>query len=197
MGEKRRSGVRAGPLPAAVYALIAVLFLNGATGTLFFAHARPDPLAKADAIVVLGGEHDGREAYGLKLAGQGYAPTVLMSDPYGPRDPVMKRYCRRQADIEVICRPPVPSTTRGEALMTRALAEQRGWRSVIVISWRYHLPRARRIFDGCFGAPDRSVIMRDVPRTYRFSVAQWQYTFLYQYGGFVKAEVQGSCDSAT
>ncbi|TDL10053.1 YdcF family protein [Mycolicibacterium obuense] len=197
MGEKRRSGVRAGPLPAAVYALIAVLFLNGATGTLFFAHARPDPLAKVDAIVVLGGEHDGREAYGLKLAGQGYAPTVLMSDPYGPRDPVMKRYCRRQADIEVICRPPVPSTTRGEALMTRALAEQRGWRSVIVISWRYHLPRARRIFDVCFGAPDRSVIMRDVPRTYRFSVAQWQYTFLYQYGGFVKAEVQGSCDSAT
>lgn len=197
MGDKRRSGVRAGPLPAAVYALIAVLFLNGATGTLFFAHARPDPLAKVDAIVVLGGEHDGREAYGLKLAGQGYAPTVLMSDPYGPRDPVMKRYCRRQADIEVICRPPVPSTTRGEALMTRALAEQRGWRSVIVISWRYHLPRARRIFDVCFGAPDRSVIMRDVPRTYRFSVAQWQYTFLYQYGGFVKAEVQGSCDSAT
>ncbi len=197
MGEKRRSGVRAGPLPAAVYALIAVLFLNGATGTLFFAHARPDPLATVDAIVVLGGEHDGREAYGLKLAGQGYAPTVLMSDPYGPRDPVMKRYCRRQADIEVICRPPVPSTTRGEALMTRALAEQRGWRSVIVISWRYHLPRARRIFDVCFGAPDRSVIMRDVPRTYRFSVAQWQYTFLYQYGGFVKAEVQGSCDSAT
>lgn len=197
MGEKRRSGVRAGPLPAAVYALIAVLFLNGATGTLFFAHARPDPLAKVDAIVVLGGEHDGREAYGLKLAGQGYAPTVLMSDPYGPRDPVMKRYCRRQADIEVICRPPVPSTTRGEALMTRALAEQRGWRSVIVISWRYHLPRARRIFDVCFAAPDRTVIMRDVPRTYRFSVAQWQYTFLYQYGGFVKAEVQGSCDSAT
>ena len=197
MGERRRSGVRAGPLPAAVYALIAVLFFNGATGTLFFAHARPDPLRKADAIVVLGGEHDGREAYGLKLAGQGYAPTVLMSDPYGPRDPVMKRYCRRQADIEVICRPPVPSTTRGEALMTRALAEQRGWRSVIVISWRYHLPRARRIFDVCFGAPDRSVIMRDVPRSYRFSVAQWQYTFLYQYGGFVKAEVQGSCDSAT
>ena len=197
MGEKRRSGVRAGPVPAAVYALVAVLFLNGATGTLFFAHARPDPLAKVDAIVVLGGEHDGREAYGLKLAQQGYAPTVLMSDPYGPRDPVMKRFCRRQSDIEVICRPPVPSTTRGEALMTRALAEQRGWRSVIVISWRYHLPRARRIFDVCFGAPNRSVIMRDVPRTSRFSVAQWQYTFLSQYGGFVKAEVQGSCDSAT
>ncbi|MEH3138870.1 MAG: YdcF family protein [Mycobacterium kyogaense] len=189
--------MRAGPLPAAVYALIAVLFLNGATGTLFFAHARPDALAKADAIVVLGGEHDGREAYGLKLARQGYAPTVLMSDPYGSRDPVMKRFCRSNSDVEVICRPPVPSTTRGEALMTRALAEQRGWRSVIVISWRYHLPRARRIFDTCFAPPGRTVIMRDVPRSYSFSVAQWQYTFLYQYGAWVKAEVQGSCKSST
>ncbi|MCG7592772.1 YdcF family protein [Mycobacterium sp. PSTR-4-N] len=194
MGERRRSGVRAGPLPAAVYTLIAALFLNGASGTLWFAHARPDSLTKVDAIVVLSGEHDGREAYGIELANQGYAPTVLISNPHGPRDPVMKRSCQRRATIEVICRPPVPATTRGEALMARALAEQRGWRSVIVISWQYHLPRARRIFDVCFAPPNRTVVMRDVPRTYPFSVAQWQYTFLYQYAAWVKAEVQGSCD---
>ncbi|TRW80475.1 YdcF family protein [Mycolicibacterium sp. 018/SC-01/001] len=194
MGEKRRSGVRAGPLPAAVYALIAVLFLNGATGTLFFAHARPDPLSKADAIVVLGGEHDGREEYGIQLAQQGYAPTVLISDAYSQRDAVMRDVCKRRLSIEIICRRAKLQTTRGEALMTRALAEQRGWRSVIVISWRYHLPRARRIFDVCFASPGRTVIMRDVPRQYRFSVAEWQYTFLYQYGGWVKAAVQGACD---
>ncbi len=67
VADRRRSGVRAGPLPAAVLALVSVLFLNGATGTLFFAHAEPDPLRKVDAIVVLGGEHDGREAYGSSL----------------------------------------------------------------------------------------------------------------------------------
>ena len=195
MGERRRSGVRAGPLPAAVYALIAVLFLNGATGTLIFAHARPDPLVKADAIVVLGGEHDGREEYGVQLARQGYAPTVLISDAYAPRDVVMRNVCKQRFDIEVICRRARLQTTRGEALMTRALAEQRGWRSVIVISWRYHMPRARRIFDTCFASPDRRVIMRDVPRDYSFSVAEWQYTFLYQYAAGVKAEIQGSCDS--
>jgi len=27
-------------------------------------------------------------------------------------------------------------------------------------------------------------------------VAQWQYTYLYQYGGWVKAEIQGPCGSA-
>lgn len=189
--------MRAGPLPALVVALVSVLFLNGVSGTFFFAHAPPDALRKVDAIVVLGGEHDGREAYGLTLAEQGYAPTVLMSDPYGPRDRVMKKYCQRRDDIEVICRPPVPSTTRGEALMTRVLAEQRGWQSVIVISWRYHLPRARRIFDVCFAPPDRTVVMRDVPRSYPFSVARWQYTYLYQYAAWVKAEVQGSCNDIT
>ncbi len=197
MADRRRSGVRAGPLPAAVIALVVVLFLNGSTGTLLFAHAKSDPLRKVDAIVVLGGEHDGREAYGLELAEQGYAPTVLISDPSGLRDPVMRKYCQRRADIEVICRPPVPSTTRGEALMARTLAEQRGWKSVIVISWRYHLPRARRIFDVCFAPPGRTVVMRDVPRSYPFSVARWQYTYLYQYAAWVKAEVQGACNDIT
>jgi len=175
---------------------VLLLFVNGVSGTIFFAHARPDSLVRADAIVVLGGEHDGREAYGLKLAEQGYAHTVLMSDPYGSTDSVMKNSCRSRAGIEVICQQPVPATTRGEALMARTLAESRGWHSIIVISWRYHLPRARRIFDLCFTSPTRTVIMRDVPRAYPFSVADWQYTFLYQYGAWVKAEAQGSCPAS-
>lgn len=170
-----------------------LLFLNGASGTVLFARAKADPLKSADAIVVLGGEHDGREAYGLSLAERGYAPAVLLSNPYSTRDKVMQKACAPRTDIEVICVPPVPGTTRGEAIFTRKLADERGWQSVIVVSWRYHLPRARRIFDECFVTPGRSVIMRDVPRRYPFSVAQWQYTYLYQYGGWVKAEIQGPC----
>ncbi|WP_349269593.1 hypothetical protein MPNTM1_05501 [Mycolicibacterium parafortuitum] len=181
-------------VPAVMAVLVMLLFLNGASGTLLFARAKPDPLVRADAIVVLGGEHDGREAYGLKLAEDGYGSTVLISNPYHPRDKTMKDVCRSRADIRVICRAPVPSTTRGEAIMTRGLADEYGWTSVIVVSWRYHLPRARRIFEQCFVTPNRSVIMRDVPRRYPFSVAQWQYTYLYQYGGWVKAEIQGQCD---
>lgn len=181
-------------VPTSVAALVLLLFLNGASGTILFARAKADPLARADAIVVLGGEHDGREAYGLELAEQGYAGTVLLSNPYGASDKVMKKACRPRTDIAVICRPPKPGTTRGEAMMARELAEKNGWQKVIVVSWRYHLPRARKIFDQCFTSPTRSVIMRDVPRTYPYSVAQWQYTYLYQYGGWVKAEVLG-CDS--
>ena len=123
----RRSLLGALPVPASIAVIVLLLFVNGVSGTIFFAHARPDPLVRADAIVVLGGEHDGREAYGLKLAEEGYAHTVLMSDPYGSTDSVMKNSCRSRAGIEVICERPAPSTTRGEALMARTLAETRGW----------------------------------------------------------------------
>ena len=192
----RRYLLGALPVSASITVIVLLLFVNGASGTIFFAHAHPDPLERADAIVVLGGEHDGREAYGLRLAEQGYADTVLMSDPYGSTDSVMKKSCRPRSGFEVLCLPPVPSTTRGEALMARTLAETRGWHSIIVVSWRYHIPRARRIFELCFTSPARTVIMRDVPRTYPFSVAEWQYTYLYQYGAWIKAEVQGSCPAA-
>lgn len=56
--------------------------------------------------------------------------------------------------------------------MTRAFASQRGWRSMIMISWRYHLARAHRIFDVSFAPPNRTGIMRDVPNTDPFAVAQ-------------------------
>lgn len=175
--------------------LVLLLLLNGVSGTLVFARAKADPLERADAIVVLAGEHDGREAYGLRLAEQGYAKDVFLSDPYGPTDKVMEKACKPRLLVRVICKKPAILTTRGEAMMTRALADKYGWTSVIVVSWRYHLPRARKIFDQCFTSPTRRAIMRDVPRTYPFSVAQWQYTYLYQYGGWVKAEILG-CDAA-
>lgn len=182
-------------IPAAMTSIVLLLFCNGASGTIIFAHARVDPLARVDAIVILGGEHDGREPYGLELAERGYTDTVLISNPHGRNDAVMKTVCQPRRDIRVICQRPAPMTTRGEAMMARKLAEKYGWHSIIVVSWRYHLPRARRIFDQCFSAPGRSVIMRDVPRSYPFSVALWQFTYLYQYGGWVKAELQGECPS--
>ena len=152
-------------LPFVVGMLVVLVLANGVSGTLLFARAKADPVTYVDAIIVLGGDHDGREAYGLELAEQGYAPTVVLSNPYATRDTVMKQACRPRRDIKVICKAPDPSTTRGEAIMAREYADAYGWRSIIVISWRYHLPRARRIFEQCFVDFTRSVVMRDVPRS--------------------------------
>ena len=54
---------------------------------MLFANAKVDELQRVDAIVVLGGEHDGREDYRLNLARAGWAPTVVMSNPYDTGDP--------------------------------------------------------------------------------------------------------------
>ncbi|WP_247596212.1 MULTISPECIES: YdcF family protein [unclassified Rhodococcus (in: high G+C Gram-positive bacteria)] len=185
--------IRRSPLViVAIMLPVLLVSLIGFGGYLTFTRAAIDPVTPADAIIVLGGEHDGREAYGVSLAEQGVADTVVLSDPYGSKDPVMKKYCdKKTAEYTVLCVDPIPGTTRGEAIFTQQLAQERGWKHVIVVSWRYHLPRARFIFGQCF---DGDVTMRPVPRTYGFSLVQWEYTYLYQLAGFVKAGVQGGCE---
>lgn len=172
---------------------VVLVSVVGIGGYLGFTKARVDPVVKADAIIVLGGEHDGREAYGVALAEQGVADTVVLSDPYSAADPIMKKYCGVEtAKYTVLCEAPEPGTTRGEAIFTQELAQERGWKHVVVVSWRYHLPRARYIFDQCF---DGDVTMEAVPRTYNFSLVYWEYTYLYQLGGFAKAAIQGDCQN--
>ena len=164
---------------------------------LFYRDHSTQPLRPADAIIVLGGEHDGREDYGLQLAREGYSTskTVLISNPDLPyhartkwSTDLMNRICGPQPGLEVICFPPVPSTTRGEAMFTQKIAKERGWKSVIVISWRYHLVRARYIFGQCF---DGDVELAAVPRDYGKSIRRWTYTTLYQYAGLTKAAILG------
>ncbi|WP_072803636.1 YdcF family protein [Rhodococcoides yunnanense] len=178
---------------AAIALPVILVSLIGFGGYVTFTKAHIDPVSHADAIIVLGGEHDGREAYGISLAEQGVADTVVLSDPYGKSDRVMKKYCGADTDTySVLCVRPEPSTTRGEAIFTEELAREHGWKHVVVVSWRYHLPRARYIFGQCF---DGDVSMVAVPRKYNFSLVFWEYTYLYQIAGFAKAGIQGDCQN--
>ncbi|CAM4007250.1 YdcF family protein [Tsukamurella strandjordii] len=171
--------------------VVVVLGVVAAVGYPMFGKAKEDPLERVDAVVVLGGEHDGREQYGIDLAREGYASTVVLSNPYESHDPVMAPLCDRRIDgIEVLCEVPDPSTTRGEALFTERLAKERGWKKVIVISWRYHLPRSRFIFGNCFAG---ETVTRAVPRGYDFGPADWELIYLYQSFAMLKATVQGGC----
>lgn len=179
----------------AAKALLTVLVVAVLVGYLWLGRARDDPLQSADAVVVLGGAHDGRESYGLVVAREVSASALVLSDPYPANDPVMRRACARsRAYITVICRRPVPATTRGEALQARALAAERHWKRIVVVSWRHHLPRARLIFSRCFSDQPGAVIMRAVPRDDPTSLAEWGYISLYQEFALIKAAAQGVCD---
>jgi uncharacterized SAM-binding protein YcdF (DUF218 family) len=180
---------------AVVAGMLALVLLASAGGVMLFTNAPTEPLQRADAVVVLGGEHDGREDYGLALARSGWAPTVVISNPYPSSDPIMRRVCTQSdGSVEVICMTPFPLTTRGEAELVRRLGIQRAWSKIIVVTWKYHVPRARLIFWQCFSQNWDTVIMRAVPRRYDFSPLRWESIYAYQYGGFLKAFAQGDCN---
>ena len=180
-----------------IVVVVTVVLVNvWVSGYFLFQNAPSDEMQKADAIVVLGGEHDGREDYGIDLAKEGWAPTVVLSNPYGPDD-VMTRVCRdargEAGPVEVLCPIPEPLTTRGEALMMRQLADERGWSKIIVVSWSYHLPRAALVFRQCFSADPNATVLRAVPRRYEFSALYWEFAYAYQWGGLAKAFALGEC----
>ena len=189
-----RRGKRVLTAVEAFVAVLAVLLIDlGISGYLVFTNATVDPLQKVDAIAVLGGEHDGREDYAISLARAGWARTVVISNPYWDGDPIMKRVCGGVPEVEVICRRPEPMTTRGEAAFMRQLADERSWSKVMVLSWRYHLPRARLIFRQCFSADPGATVMQAVPRRYQYSPLAWEFVYAYQWGGLAKALAQGKC----
>jgi len=172
----------------------AVAALNGALGYIILSNAAESALEHVDAVVVLGGEHDGRERYGLTLARQGLASTVLLSNPYPAADPLMNQMCLpRSGAVEVICSRPNPMTTHGEAIMTRRLVRERHWHKILIVTWRYHIPRARLVFDQCLSGQGVSVAAKGTPRQYVLPFWYWQYIYLYQFSGIAKALTTDHC----
>ena len=187
----------AGAIERAIFvaatAVVLIFAMVGVSGYLIFARAASDAIQNADAVIVLGGEHDGREEYGLQLARRVSARAVVLSDPYPRDDAVMRKACSRRTKIEILCRTPVPQTTRGEALLMRTLAHQRHWGRVVVVTWRYHIVRTRLIFEQCYSQDPEAFAIHAVPSHDELPSALWEYTFLYQYAALLKATLQGNC----
>ncbi|MGW5385434.1 YdcF family protein [Nocardia sp. NPDC003963] len=141
---------------------------------------REEP-APADAILVLGGAHDGREELGLRLARAGYAPRVLISDPYED-SPLVNRICHGGYSFEVICFDPSPRTTRGEGRYLADQAREHGWERVIVVTFTPHISRARFVLGRCW---DGQLLFVDTRP--RLSVPRWAYDYVYQSVGYAKA----------
>lgn len=174
----------------ALASMLATVAVLGGAGYLMFTRPQGDPLTTADAVVVLGGEDDGRLDYGLSLVRRGYANNLVLSDSYGDNARFRRACDSGTSAIIVTCFRPEPYTTRGEAMFVARLAKRNNWSHLIVVSWNFHLVRARYIFDQCFAG---TVTMRPVPRSYDYSVRKWAETYAYQYFALAKAAVLG-CD---
>jgi uncharacterized SAM-binding protein YcdF (DUF218 family) len=141
-------------LAVVLYALGAILFLSRDDDELS---------GPADAVVVLAGD-PGRLPVALSLVRRGAAPVLVVSEDDRRDDPARVGLCQegKLDGVELICRRAVPFSTRGEARLVATLADRRDWDRIVVVTSRYHLFRAERLFRRC---TDAQLVMKGTPES--------------------------------
>ena len=173
-----------------VGSVLLALAVVAAIGFPVYVAPQIDSLRRADAIFVLGGNGYERYPYAIELALQGLAPRVVMSNPAGAEDIWLTDLCahQRYTAFTVSCFEPDPATTKGEARELSTLAAQEGWRTVIVVTFRPHISRARYIIQQCYGG---QLIMTESPAD--LSVGYWMWAYAYQTLGYARAALEPGC----
>ncbi|GAC1364813.1 MAG: hypothetical protein NVSMB32_07730 [Actinomycetota bacterium] len=131
----------------AAAALVAFL---AATVLLFVRPIRRGPAHHADAVVVLSGGRGERLTLGLELMRQGVAGVLVASEGLAEAWPAAQQPCQDTASYRVLCPSPTLNSTRGEAEMIGGLATRYGWHTIVVVTSRYHVVRARLLARRCF-----------------------------------------------
>jgi len=131
--------------------LVLALLAWAGLAVYLFAFPHRDKPAHASAIVVLGSDARHRLPLGLKLAGDGVAPVLVVSDGVGSDWAPARALCAHPGghSFKVVCFRPDPFSTRGEAQEMKRMAAARGWRSLLVVTSTYHVYRARMLFQRC------------------------------------------------
>src|SRR5436190_15758306 len=138
-----------GKLRATVVAVLALIFVGAAVGFVGFLSqlrgVEVKPARTADGIVVLtGGSSRVSDAmellaggYGKRLLISGVHPTSAASDISRslPDNQSLLRCCCVDLDRSAV-------NTRSNAAETRRWARERGFKSLIVVTSNYHMPRA-------------------------------------------------------
>ena len=169
--------------------IVCLLFTAAAAGLPVYVTPQIDQLRHADAILVLSGPFHRRYSFGMDLARHGWAPNLVISNPSGAADRKLTDYCAApHPGFAVHCIVPDPVTTKGEARQLRRLASEYGWDTVIVVTFRPHISRARFILEQCF---DGDLVMVESPAD--ISKSRWVYEYLYQTAGYVRTVLQPGC----
>lgn len=143
--------------------LLAVAWVAATVRLLFV--PTEDEVGKADAVVVLAGSKHERLDRGLELVRGDAAPVLVISDGFDPQLPRANTLCRNGGDgFTVACFTPDPDSTRGEARKVAELARKHGWERVLLVTSRFHVTRARMLFDRCLDA-DVDAVGVDYPWT--------------------------------
>lgn len=133
-----------------VFVSLAVTAWLVATAVLFLWPQEDSP-EHADAVVVLSGSRAYRLPRALELMSAGVARTLVISNGRDPRWRAAHRLCTEgDSRFRVVCFTPNPDSTQGEAEGVARIAAKRDWRSLVVVTSRFHITRARMLFERCF-----------------------------------------------
>jgi uncharacterized SAM-binding protein YcdF (DUF218 family) len=128
--------------------VILALALAYIAGIPLFLNRDDDPLPpKADAVVVLSGSGK-RLAQAEALVNGGISRTLVISAAASNRDPRRVHLCRSRAP-GVICVNPGGISTADEVQAITRIAERRHWGTIVLVTSRYTLLRAQRVFHRC------------------------------------------------
>jgi len=123
------------------------------------------------------------------LAWKRGAPNLVLSGYTGAGDNWLDSFCSAPPDqFNVYCFEPDPSTTRGEGRAFARLAADNNWKSVIVVTARPHISRARLILQRCFPG---EIIMVDSPGPIPWY--RWIYEYAYQTAAFGRVLLSTGC----
>jgi uncharacterized SAM-binding protein YcdF (DUF218 family) len=157
---------------------LVYLVLWGMGGLLIVA----DPFQKANAVVVLSGNETDRLKETLRILREGYAPLVVITETEITEDgsnsmsTIDKVIAARQVGIAseaILVTNQVATSTRDEALAVLEVAQQRNFKSVIVVTDPYHCFRTRVLFRGIFKGSGIEVIVRPVRDHWYRSTSWW------------------------
>jgi uncharacterized SAM-binding protein YcdF (DUF218 family) len=164
--------------------LCVILVVAVVAGLPVYVRPQIDPLRHADAILVLGGVEYDRYPFGIVLGERGWAPIVVLSV-----DPWRTGFCATpHPHLNLRCFIADPPTTKGEAHELHRLAANYGWRTVIVVTFRPHISRARFILERCF---DGNLVMVESPA--HLSVLEWAFEYVYQTAGYAREVLEPGC----
>ncbi|MFQ5664121.1 MAG: YdcF family protein [Terriglobia bacterium] len=139
-----------------------------------------EPLEKAQAIVVLGGDTvmGDRVRHAVKLYQAGYAPRVVLSGAsirsYFSEAELMQREATNlgvPAEHLIVARHNTQSTLKEAQELRRVLTEH-NFRKIIVVTSNYHTRRVRRIFRTLFRRQGIQVLVSAAPDA-NFNPANW------------------------
>lgn len=151
-----------------------------------------DGPAKAEAILVLGGDDFGKRIIkGAQLANQGYASTVLVSGPsslMGHESDATIQFAERNGYRGSLFRPvwlpPGTDSTRSEAIFLGRYLRAQGIHRILLVTSNYHTRRAARLWR--IEAPWVQLRVVPAPDPF-FTPGGWwktrsgQKTFLYEW----------------